>query len=394
MAKLSIDNPLFVNNKLTETRVLFLAKNETSKKVDLFALPLVSYTDLSGITRRYLNITTENNYIYNNKGTIVADLPASQSSPEGTFDLEVSIDYNSQNTQARAGMATNLLEAIFLAQGFYVSGVYYSIIGTNGTQKKTGMKATKCEINRPAGASLFYYEINNLNVGAMDSTGKPVFTTNGFQKSKLETASIALETYELLDSGNSSSTLIPYVYVGNTSFSQADDTAKMSATAMRPCDAWDAEESMLVGQREYNTITTTDKVYFEVDAIIQNSTGVNPTDFVIPNGGSATPTICVVNKTTGAFTIQKSNGTAWTAQAVGGFVGYAKISANKVGATTLALAEDVRGFAVVTSTGATNNAGTLVNAHDEGAAKDYVYLTYTLDRVNQTWVKYAPTSVC
>lgn len=392
MANLMIDNPLYVNNKLTETRVLFLAKNETNKKVDLFALPLVSYTDLTGITRRYLNVTTENNYVYNNKGAIVSDMPSQQTSPEGTFDLEVSIDYNSQNTKARAGMSTNLLESIFLAQGFYIDADFYSIIGTNGTQKKTGMKATKCEINRPAGSSLFYYEINNLNVGAMDSTGKPVFTPNGFQKSKLETASIALETYELLDSGNTSSTLIPYVYVGNTSFAQADDTAKMSATAMRPCDAWDSEESMLLGQREYNVITTTDKVYFEVDAIIQNAGGVAPTDFTID--GITTPTICLVDKDDGTFTIQKSNGTAWSPESTGGFVGYAKISSNRVGATTLALAEDVRGFAVVNSTGAPTNAGTLVNTYDEGVLKDYVYSTFTLDRINQAWVKYAPTSVC
>ena len=393
MAGIMKDNPLFVNNKLSDTRILFLGKNENTKKVALYALAVVTSTDLNGINRRYLSVTTENNYIYSNSGSIVADMPSQQTQPEGTFELEVSLDYNTQNVKAKAGMTTNLLESVLLASGFYHGNDWISIIGTNGTLKRTGIKATKCEINRPAGASFFAYEINNLATSAIGADGRPVFTTNSFLKSKLETGSWALETYELLDSGNSSSSLLPLCYLGNTSFAQADDTAKMSGTIMRPTDCWDSTESLLTGQREYNVITDLDKVYFEVDAIIQNAGGVAPSDFVL--GANTTPTIALIDSATGAFTIQTSNGVdTWTPSAVGGMVGYCKISANVSGASTLALATPQRVFAVVTSVGATNNAGFLVNTYDEGSSKDYVYSTFTLNRKTQEWEAYAIEATC
>ena len=175
MAGIMKDNPLFVNNKLSDTRILFLGKNENTKKVALYALAVVTSTDLNGINRRYLSVTTENNYIHSNSGSIVADMPSQQTQPEGTFELEVSLDYNTQNVKAKAGMTTNLLESVLLASGFYHGKDWISIIGTNGTLKRTGIKATKCEINRPAGASFFAYEINNLATSAIGADGRPVY---------------------------------------------------------------------------------------------------------------------------------------------------------------------------------------------------------------------------
>ena len=376
MAVIQYDNFIGTNNKVEETRIICLGENQTTNEVDVYVVGVVENSDLSGVTKRYLNLLSEDNYINGNNGQIIANMKSNTTAPEGTFDFEASINFAMQNKKAKAGISTNLLEAIILGQGFYKDNNFIKIIGTNGFLAKN-----KCEINVPKASAVFAFEILNVQNGEMDGD-RPKFIPNNFVKR--EVPSVALETYTLLDSGNTASTLIPCVYTANSSFSQADDASKMSVSFMRPCDTWDATESILTGAREVADITDLNKAYLEVDYMV--TAVADPTDFGV-NGDR----ICIINPTTGAFAIKTSDGTStWTADVVGGFVPYAKITTNKLTTSTIALATDQRTLAVVTGVGGENNAGFVVNSRTE-ASKRFTYSIYTPE--NETWSLYAPVGV-
>ena len=377
MAGISYENFIGINNKLVETRILFLGRNETTKKVDLYAVGVKDNSDLSGLTKRYMNVMTENNYVYNNAGQIMGNMPSQQTAPEATLDLEFSIDYSMKNEKLKAGMSSNLLETIMLGKAFYKGNDLIRVIGTNGTLK-SALRASKCDMNIEAGLNLFGYFNDNLETGGMDGNDV-VFTYNSFRK-PYEEVPFAIELVETPNDGKIQAQLLPYCSTGNTSASQADDTSKMTASVMRCCDIWDMENSLLSGQVFETAVTDLAKVNFEVDVIVQNATGVVPTDF-----GTNGMKIAVINKTTGAFTIHTSSGSAWTSSTVGGFVGKAIISAKKLTATTIATADDGRYFASVTAVGATNNAGFVVNTITDNSAKDFVYSTYTPNPLTSVW---------
>ena len=381
---IDLQNFVGANNKLVETRILFMGRNETTKKVDLYAVGVVENSDLSGLTKRYMNVVTDSNYVKSNSGAIMANMPTDQTDPEATFDFECSIDYNMRNEKLKAGNSSNLFEAIMLGKGFYKGADFIRVIGTNGLAKTSGIKGTKCDISVTASNLLGYFN-DNLEVGAMDETGETVFQYNSFRKT-LEEVPFALELKTTATDGSIEAQLIPYCSAPNVTLAQSDDTNKMSASIMRCCDIWDMEDSILSGQAFEAQLTDLSKVSFEVDYILQNTGGVNPSDF-----GVSGDVIVVVDSADGSFTIQTSDGLAWTTSVVGGFVGKAIISSKKLGTGTLAGSTDGRFFLSVTSVGATNNAGFVVNSIDDDSTKDYVFKTYTANRLTKTWTDFVET---
>jgi len=381
MANIGYENAIYSNNKTSETRLLVMGRSESSTaldygKVDVYAIGVVENSDLSGITKRYLNITTEDNWINGNSGKLVANMKSNETAPESTFDFEASLDFNMQR-RGRAGVSPNLLEAVMLGQGFYRGDDFIKIIGTNGYLAKN-----KCDINRIPASAFFYNEVMNLDQGMMIGDVMD-FKFNSFLKR--EVPSFAIETYGVLDSGNVESKLIPCCYTANTSFAQADDTSKLSGTLMRSCDAWDSTDSILYGKKEENVLTDDNKSDFEVTYIVKNATGAVPSDF-----GVSGDTILVINNTTGAFTIHTSTGSAWTKSILGSFKKYARIGSNNQTSSTIALAVTKRAWCLVTEAGALLNEGFLVNTYDIGTTKDYLYGVYTPDRITQTWVDGTP----
>ena len=381
MAGISYEGFSGINNKLVETIILFLGMNETDKKVDVYALGVKENSDLSGLTKRYMNVTTEDNYVYNNAGEIMANMPSQQTAPEASFDFECSIDYSMKNEKLKVGMSTNILETIMLGKTFYRGTDLIRIIGTNGSLK-AGIRANKCGVNVEAGAGLLGYFNDNLEVGGYDDDGDSNFLYNSFRKLN-EEVPVALLLVETATDASVTAKLIPYCSTGNVSTSQADDTNKMTASLKRCCDIWDMQNSLLSGQGFETQLTDLNKVTFEVDYIIHNAGGVNPTDF-----GVSGDTIAIVDDADGSFTIATSDGLAWTTSVVGGFVGKAIISSRKLGTATLAGATNGRFFLSVTSVGATNNAGFVVNTIADNSTKDYIYKTYTANPLTSTWVEY------
>lgn len=377
MAGISYENFVGINNKLVETRILFLGRNESTKKVDLYAVGVKDNSDLSSLTKRYMNVMTENNYVYNNAGQIMGNMPSQQTAPEATFDFECSIDYSMKNETLKAGMSSNLLETIMLGKGFYKGADFIRVIGTNGTLK-SALRATRCDMNIKSASNLFGYFNDNLEVGGMDGD-ETVFQYNSFRK-VYEEVPFALELVETPTDGKVEAKLIPYCSTGNTSASQADDTSKMTASLMRCCDIWDMENSILSGQIFETAVIDLNKVNFEVDYIVQEATGTVPTDF-----GTTGDVICLINKSTGAFTLHISTGSAWNALATGGFVGKAIISSKNLTDGDIADATPGRYFTSVAEAGALNNAGFVVNTVTDDSTKDYVYSTFTTNPLTSVW---------
>ena len=101
---------------------------------------------------------------------------------------------------------------------------------------------------------------------------------------------------------------------------------------MKVGDIWNGQDSLIYNSVAKFVATDVYKIALEVDYI--HSSATVPTDF-----GKAGQTLLLVNPTTGATKLYKTDGsTAWTAVATGNFKQYAVITSNKLSTTTVATA--------------------------------------------------------
>lgn len=383
MGAIDISNAQLSNGKMTENSLIVLAKNLTTNDISAYFIGIATLENLSDVRKKYLNTTTEDNYVMNSRGEIISNLPSNEANPEGTLTATFKVDWNSKIEGQAYGNATNLYESMIMGQTFY-HGVDKCVVVSVLGSRKTGKKATKCEINKGWKAFLAY-EVQNLATGGLDASGNPTFVKNTFiDKVALEGTSVALETLTTMGNGKTSSMLFPVLTADNVPFSQNDDGDSYAVEFKITSDVWDGENSLATGARVEQALTSTGKTYLEVDYMVVSD--IDPTDF-----GVSGDLICIVNPTTLAFSIKESTGSAWNAT-TGTFKALAKISANKFTNTTLSVATNHRTF-LVPATVSTANDGVATNFNDGGTANP-VIKAYTLDRTNEEFVALTVESVC
>ena len=374
MAQVKADSPEFSNGRLTSTNLMVLGKNLTTSVVSLYVLAISKNENLSNVNKRFLNSTTEDNYVYDSTGALVADLTGQESAPASEISFTFNVDWNGKVEGQKYGQASNIYEAMIMGQSFKHGADTIIVVGTVGS-RKSGKRATACEMNKDYG-KFFKKEYNRLATGLNTTTGETSYINNMFlDKAKMEAnTTFAIENYTLMGNGKTSSLLFPALYTTNVGFSQADDGDTYTVPCMNKSDVWESENSLIFGARKDYAVGDTGKEFLEVDYIIVSATA--PTDF------SLGKTICLINPTTKAFTIQTGGASAWTINVAGTFNQFATISANKFSSSTLALATDERVFATVDVADATNG-GFAVDYDDSTVGVFPALKAYTLNRTTQ-----------
>lgn len=374
-----------LNSLYSELNMYFLARNLTDKKVSLFVMPIVSkspVTDL--VTSNYNPYMTGANYIKDSTGQTIDNLKSNTEDPSATFTLEHLADLKGYQTATPFGGVKNMFEIASLGGVFKVGADLYEVVGMNGLVLKNGAKPTKCEIGNDW-KYLTYSMWSRIKDGmAFDDNGKPVYKSNLYvNKPNAEVKSVALELYTLYDDSTSPTKFVPYAYTGKVMDNENETANTMSAEFTYASDIYESNESLLYGVPETSAIDAVGKQFLAVDYIIEATS--NPTDF-----GVSGDTIALVDPTTGAVTLATSTGSAWTAETTGTFITGGIIVANKVSASTLALATDVRTFVAVKTPNGTNG-GTCANfAYDTtGATKNFLCKTNILGE-DGTFAPFAP----
>ena len=371
MAYISTNNVQLSSGRLYDHNLLFLAKNITNGVVSLFALPIATLDGLSDLSKKYLNTATDDNYVYDSKGSVITNMTGQEQTPSATLTIGFKVDYNGRQEDVAYGLPSNIYEIAMMGGTFKIGADTYMVVSTTGTIRE-GKKASRCLINQEFG-NLFKADWYYLWTGGIDSTtGEPVFQTNTFvDKAKLESNTFALESTTVLGSGKVSSLLMSALSVGNVPMSTADDADTYSAEATLYVDVKEGNAPMTENARKTFAVADTNKTFLEVDYIVSNTTA--------PADGVSGDVIAIVNPTTLAVKIATHDGTNFVDDVTGTFKQYARISANKFTTSTKALATSQRAFIVLKTVDATN--GGVASDFDlsTGTVQGYC-LAYTMNR--------------
>ena len=384
MAKVSIDNTQLSNGRLSETNIICLGKDIATGIVSAYVLGISTLSNLSGITKRLKNASSTENLVRDSRGSIIADLAGEEELGSSEITLEYKVDWNSRIEGQRYGMASNIYEAFLTGSTFKHAGNDILCVSVLGV-KKSGKRATKCELNREYG-DYFKIEYSKLWTGGVDSTGNPVFETNNLlDKITLENHAFAVENYTLLGNGKSESLLFPALATNNPEFSQADDGDMYSVPCVKKTDTFVGDNALTMGARMEYAIDSENKPYFAVDYIVLATSA--PTDF-----GNADDLICLVDPTTKAFTIQKSSGSAWSVQSTGSFAQYGKIFAPKLSTSTIALSTSQVCYVTAHTADASN--GGVATDYNDGTGVYPVLKFFTLDRTAEDFIALTSEEIC
>ena len=127
MAQVKADSPEFSNGRLTSTNLMVLGKNLTTSVVSLYVLAISKNENLSDVNKRFLNSTTEDNYVYDSTGALVADLTGQESAPTSEISFTFNVDWNGKVEGQKYGQASNIYEAMIMGQSFK-HGAYTIIV--------------------------------------------------------------------------------------------------------------------------------------------------------------------------------------------------------------------------------------------------------------------------
>ena len=383
MGAIDISNAQLSNGRMSENNLIVLGKNIDSGDISAYFVGIATLENLSDVRKKYLNTTTDDNYVRNSRGEIITNLTSQEAEPTGELTATFKVDWNSRIEGQTYGNAHNLYEAMIMGQTFMHGTDKIMVVSVLGA-RKGNKRADKCSINK-AYKSFLGLEAQYLNTGGLDASGNPVFVKNTFiDKVALEGTSVAMETLTTMGNGKTSSLLFPVLTADNVPFSQNDDGDSYAVAFKITSDVWEGENSLATGARVIEPLTATNKSYLEVDYMVVSIT--DPTDF-----GVSGDLMCIVNPTTLAFSIKESTGSAWVAT-TGTFKALAKISANKITNTIIVSAISHRTF-LVPATVSTANDGVATNFNDGGTANPIIK-AFTLDRTNEEFVALTVESVC
>ena len=147
MATLKYSNSIYANSRSMELNFIFLAKNLTNNKVALFTLPVTGQDPLSGISKRYINFSSNPSFIKGANGQTASVLSQDENDPTGELSITFKVDKLGEQNGQSFGQYKNIYEIMVNGQTFGFGGAKWVVIGTNGTLM-TSRRANKCQIDK------------------------------------------------------------------------------------------------------------------------------------------------------------------------------------------------------------------------------------------------------
>lgn len=324
---MEILNNSLINFQSEVVSVKVVGHNLTTDALGLYTLDIPIHSPLTGFPLdRISGRSRAENMVMATDGSL-GDITISDveiPTPEGTLTI-------SDNSLFRTGTVVagyrDTIIGMILGESFYDGkGYKIKVLGVAGNVKNNKWRYNK--------DWKYFFELDNKLILPYSETEDINKFMNATSKHSLCVAMEIKGTYN-----DFSTRVLKYgaVFFSGSGISEANESNTVDTPIKFKSDFREYTGNMEEGfaATEVDAKDATAIKRFNVSAILVNATGASPTDF-----GTAGTLVAVINSSTGAVSVQESNGTdAWT-PVTGTFVAGALIFSTKTGTVDLATATD------------------------------------------------------
>ena len=131
MATLKYSNSIYANSRSMELNFIFLAKNLTNNKVEIFTLPVTGQDPLSSLSKRFLNYQSSTSFTKDASGKNAFIPVGEEQDPSGEMSITFKVDKLGEREGQPFGQYKNIYEVMVNGQTFEFGGAKWVVIGTN-----------------------------------------------------------------------------------------------------------------------------------------------------------------------------------------------------------------------------------------------------------------------